>query len=259
MVGDLETILAAIRPNDRVVDVGGGAQPLLRADTVIDILPFERRGIQGGFIGSGEARFTKNSWIVTDFSRHEQFPFNDKEFDFVFCSHTLEDIADPFWVCMEMQRIGKRGYIEVPSREAEFTSGIAGKWRVNKNYFAGCYHHRWFIEAKDGELVFTAKYPFIHVFRQYQLPKQYALNKPILEFWWQNEFRFREQQVLSVEEALNELKSFRLQYESDPNRRSRLSCLLDAHIRKMQELSFVDKNWERARYLLRKMSGKKVK
>jgi hypothetical protein len=32
----------------------------------------------------------------------------------VICSHTLEDIRDPLWVCSEMIRIGKAGYIELP-------------------------------------------------------------------------------------------------------------------------------------------------
>jgi methyltransferase family protein len=148
MLGDLPTVLAAIKPTDRVLDVGGGMQPLLRADVVIDIMPFEERGSHGS-MGEGKPNFTKDSWIVADFSNHERFPFSDKEFDFVFCSHTLEDIADPFWVCREMQRVGKRGYIETPPREAESTRGIAGKWKINKQYFAGYYHHRWFSSNTD--------------------------------------------------------------------------------------------------------------
>lgn len=259
MIGNLQKVLAAIGPNDRVLDVGGGMQPLLRADAVIDIVPFEQRGRQGGYIGEGEAHFTKGSWVVTDFSDHQRFPFRDKEFDFVFCSHTLEDIADPFWVCMEMQRVGRRGYIETPSREAESTRGIAGKWRINKDYFAGYYHHRWFVEVKDGELVFTAKYPFIHFFKQYQLPKECARNKMHMEFWWSDSFRFKERQLLSVEEALVDLKKFRLGFEMDPHRRQLLERRVDAHIERLQELSFVDKNVARMRHLLGRLTGGRAK
>jgi len=42
-----------------------------------------------------------------------------KEVDFVSCSHVLEDLRDPIRVCEEIVRVGKRGYIEVPSKTAE--------------------------------------------------------------------------------------------------------------------------------------------
>ena len=45
----------------------------------------------------------------------ENTPFNDKEFDFVIASHILEHVEEPFKFCNEMTRIGKRGYIEVPT------------------------------------------------------------------------------------------------------------------------------------------------
>ena len=45
----------------------------------------------------------------------ENTPFKDKEFDFVIASHILEHVDDPFKFCNELTRIGKRGYIEVPT------------------------------------------------------------------------------------------------------------------------------------------------
>ena len=41
--------------------------------------------------------------------------FDDKEFDFVVASHILEHVEDPVNFCKELVRIGKRGYIEVPT------------------------------------------------------------------------------------------------------------------------------------------------
>jgi len=45
----------------------------------------------------------------------ENTSFMDKEFDFVVASHILEHVENPFNFCKELIRIGKRGYIEVPT------------------------------------------------------------------------------------------------------------------------------------------------
>ena len=42
------------------------------------------------------------------------YPFADKEFDFLICSHVLEHLDDPVHACVEFSRIAKAGYIEVP-------------------------------------------------------------------------------------------------------------------------------------------------
>ena len=59
------------------------------------------------------------------------------------CSHTLEDLRDPLWVCAELVRVAKAGYVEVPSRAAEQSRG----WEHPR--IAGLSHHRWLIEI-DG-------------------------------------------------------------------------------------------------------------
>ena len=56
------------------------------------------------------------------------------------CSHTLEDVRDPIWVCSEIQRVAKAGYIEVPSRLEEQSYGFQGPW-------VGWGHHHWLIEV----------------------------------------------------------------------------------------------------------------
>jgi ubiquinone/menaquinone biosynthesis C-methylase UbiE len=42
------------------------------------------------------------------------YPFPDKHFDFLICSHVLEHLKDPVRTCSEFSRIAKAGYIEVP-------------------------------------------------------------------------------------------------------------------------------------------------
>ena len=51
-------------------------------------------------------------------------PFEDKSFEVAVSSHTLEDIRDPLFLCAELNRVTKAGYIETPSIVAELTFGI---------------------------------------------------------------------------------------------------------------------------------------
>src|SRR5262245_49885274 len=116
-----------IGPNDVVLDIGGWARPFNRANYVIAAAAGGTRGFSGAAMpaqGGSREYFTRDTWIQRDICSHTPFPFTDKQIDFVICSHTLEDIRDPLFVCAEMIRIAKRGYIEVPSRLVESSRGI---------------------------------------------------------------------------------------------------------------------------------------
>src|SRR5690349_25177201 len=107
----------------------------------MDAEPHETRGFYRTFGGvpsqGGEKEwFSAKTWVQRDICDKAPFPFADKQFDFAICSHTLEDVRNPLWVCSEIIRVAKRGYIEVPSREWETCRG----WeRPNQ---AGLSHHR---------------------------------------------------------------------------------------------------------------------
>ena len=75
--------------------------------------------------------------------RPHPVPVRRRSVDFITCSHTLEDIRDPIWVCREMHTDRAAGYIETPSRLEEQTAGVQGPW-------VGWGHHRWLVEAVDG-------------------------------------------------------------------------------------------------------------
>jgi hypothetical protein len=101
--------------------------------------------------------------VVCDFNHHN-LPFKDKEFDFVYCRHVLEDLIYPFRVMEEMKRVAKAGYIETPSPMAEIKKGIDGgdpKWR-------GYHHHVWYVWVKDNKLQFVKKYPISEYFNGIQ-------------------------------------------------------------------------------------------
>ena len=54
----------------------------------------------------------KNFFQIKD----KVLPFEDKEFDFVITSHVLEHVDDLSFFISELERVSKRGYIELPTK-----------------------------------------------------------------------------------------------------------------------------------------------
>jgi len=207
-----ERILNLLKPADLVLDIGGWAHPFNRANYVLDMEPFDTRGYFNRTfarnnpipaIGGAVEYFTQATWIQHDICDKTPYPFADKYFDFVTCSHTLEDVRDPLWVCAEMIRIGKAGYIEVPSRIWETCRGM-------EPGIAGLSHHRWLIEIAERSLRFIPKLHRIHNWR-YSLPKSVlrSLSETDSVQWlfWKDSFEYSEV-LLHGEAQLQELDSF---------------------------------------------------
>src|SRR5271154_1289163 len=134
----LEKVLERISPTDRVLDLGGWDRVFPRANVVVDLLPYDTRKI---VYPDHPEQFKKEDWIIADFCSPlfwNSIP--DKSFDFAMISHTLEDIRDPLYVCSQMIRCAKRGYIEAPSKFRECAKVAPS------DTFAGYDHHRWIIE-----------------------------------------------------------------------------------------------------------------
>lgn len=189
----LDRVLAL--PDDaRVLDVGGWAAPLNRADWVIDLMPYETRGaMYPGGVGPQPERFTAGTWARRDFCDRDPWPFEDDFFDFVVCTFTLEDVRDPVGVCREMSRVGKAGYIEVPSLLDELTwmnpEASGGPW-------VGHSHHRWLCTLEAGELVFLAKAHSLHSDWRLRVPGRWAgqlsLRERVLDHTWAGQLPARE-------------------------------------------------------------------
>jgi methionine biosynthesis protein MetW len=205
-------IMSKLGSNDVVLDIGGWAHPFNRANYVLDLGPYETRGYYNRtfarnnplpLLGGNVEFFTKDTWIERDICAKEPYPFADKAIDYVICSHTLEDIRDPLWVCAEMVRIAKAGYVEVPSRLFETTRGLDGPQ-------AGLLHHRWLIEIAGNHITFMQKFHAIHQWR-------YSLSKSALRafpeeaqtqwLFWEDSFTFSEP-VLHGDDIYKELEDY---------------------------------------------------
>jgi hypothetical protein len=179
-----------------VLDVGGAARPFPRADWVLDLVSYEVRG-QLGWIGDpGEERFTPETWVQRDICDREPWPFEDRQFDFAVCSHTLEDVRDPVWVAQELQRVAAAGYIEVPSLREELTYGIQGPW-------VGWGHHHWLVLVGEGMIEFLFKHHVVNR-RGSHLPagsmENASPSERVQTLWWEGAFDARERFMLTAEE-----------------------------------------------------------
>ncbi len=201
-----ERLLELLGSDDVVLDIGGWADPFERADWVIDVMPYETRGLYQrrgwGSARQGESeRFTEQTWIQRDLCDREPYPFADNSIDFVICSHTLEDVRDPLWICSEMDRIAKRGYIETPSRLEEQTMGVVGP-------FVGWSHHHWLVDMTDEEIVFVAKPHSIHGWSDFYFPKGFtdllSQEERVQSLLWEGSFSYRERILYGQDNDLHD-------------------------------------------------------
>ena len=125
----------SIGAQDVVLDVGSGHLPHPSAAVLVDRFPDDPSQRLGLDIVRDRA------FIAADV---ERLPFRDKAFDYVIASHVLEHTADPIAAAAELSRVGRRGYVEMPTEIWELLFG----WEFH-TYAATL--------ASDGTIVFKRK------------------------------------------------------------------------------------------------------
>lgn len=190
-----EEIAKSLPNSFLVLDIGGAVAPFQRADYIVDIVPFDEISWNQQR-GEGQARVTKDTYIQHDICSREPWPFKDKQFDYVFCSHVLEDIRDPLWVCSELMRVSKAGYIEIPSKLYETTFNLEAK------NLSGACHHRWLIDVFESKLRFTFKHFYVHFPFINKNKKHLEQNHDdmLLRLEWKDSFEYFENWLLSGKE-----------------------------------------------------------
>ena len=188
----------------QILDIGGWFAPCKQATHMVDIMPLETMNVAGAY-GYGELQIRKENFFQLDLGEIERLPFEDQKFDFVVCRHTLEDIKDPIKICREMMRVAKAGYIETPSRTYESTKGVERHW------WCGHYHHRWFVEASQEahRVTFQFKPHNVHSSRRFsfrcfpwQKVREEFKNTALL---WEGRFEAREKVVIDYRDVQADL------------------------------------------------------
>lgn len=135
----INTICEKIPEGASVLEIGPGLVPFPKATTSIDLKDFG-----------------KIKCDIADLNE-VPLPYADKQFDFIYARHVLEDMYNPMLLCREMSRVGKAGFIETPSPLAEFCRGVDGGSPVWRGYN----HHRYFVWPRSGKLFFLGKFPCV--------------------------------------------------------------------------------------------------
>ena len=124
-----------IRAGERVLDVGSGGYPFPHATHLADLY------MSGT---SHRSEPLRRGTLPLQQCDLERLPYADHTFDFVYCSHVLEHVKDPAKACEELMRVGKRGYIETPTRLSD----------VMFNFTRLRDHHKWHVSCVGGALIF---------------------------------------------------------------------------------------------------------
>ena len=114
---------------------------------------------------------------------NKQLPFKDNEFDFVIASHVLEHVEDYKFFINELERVSKKGYIELPTK---FEDNLV---------FENKKDHLWHMDFDDvnSKLLISKKFQFIEpiltVSMLHKLRKNFK-SSLILELYWENKIDY---------------------------------------------------------------------
>lgn len=124
-------------PAMTVVDIGGARNPWSRpvVDTYVDLFPLDGADVILGDVNKPDV------WDT----------IAKRRFNFVICSHILEDIRDPVFVLGKIASLFRHGYIATPNKHVEFS-------HIQSRDYVGYAHHRWIFTLTDDELRFVSKF-----------------------------------------------------------------------------------------------------
>jgi SAM-dependent methyltransferase len=164
-----------IIPSDVVLEIGPGATPHPRSNVLLEKIysSEEDFNAQTGYNG----KLVTNKQII--YYDGSTFPFNDKEFDYVICSHVLEHVDDVNFFLKEIFRVGKKGYLEYPT--------------VYYDYIYNFPVHKTFLLKKDDVIYWMSKeqtplsyFAPVQDFLYYSLEKRYySLVNDLVEYFFQ--------------------------------------------------------------------------
>jgi ubiquinone/menaquinone biosynthesis C-methylase UbiE len=114
---------------------------------------------------------------------NKKLPFKDNEFDFVIASHVIEHIEDFGFFIRELERISKKGYIELPTRLGD-----------NLIFENKSDHIWWFIfDDQIGKLIGSKRNQLVEPFMSVATGKiidNYFRESMVLELYWEEKIDY---------------------------------------------------------------------
>jgi len=164
-----KVFLKGLKASDLVLDIGSGDKPHWRADVIADKFLHDDQQRNSGRVLLDKRKL----FVKADVAK---LPFQDKTFDFVYCSHLLEHVDDPGQAIKEIIRVGKAGYLEVPS--------------AGMDLFKPFISHLWFCHRRGNQLIFFQRESQSNFYTDVltQFGQQYFLT-PLWQYFFAKEFR----------------------------------------------------------------------
>jgi len=162
--------------------------------------PFEKATHFCGHSEEEKSRF--QNYSTCDFSS-QVFPYKDKEFDFVYARHVVEDLYNPKHFLNECKRISRAGYFETPSPLIETSKYIES----DKAEFKGYHHHFSFVWSRLKEINLLHKYPISEHISFKNISQSYLEDK----FMWNNYFLWEDDFLITHwehEKNFNTIKNY---------------------------------------------------
>ena len=133
----------------------------------------------------------------------ENLPFTDNEFDFVVASHVIEHVKDPKKFIAELERVSKKGYIELPTKLED------------NLVFENKKDHLWHMDFDDVnlELIISKKLqvfnPIITVSTVQKL-REYFRKSLVIELYWENKIDYKiiEKNIVHQMSLINLVRKF---------------------------------------------------
>ena len=151
----------------KILDIGCGYSANNYATTICDVQDL--------------SNFYKNKNFVI--LKNNVLPFNDNQFDFVICSHVMEHVKDLKYFIKEIERVSKRGYIELPTKLED------------NLVFENKKEHLWQMDFDDvnHKLLISNKIQFLEpvlTVSTIQKMRKYFKSSLVLELLWENKIEY---------------------------------------------------------------------
>lgn len=156
--------------NYKVIDIGPALNSWTdsEVDATVDILD----------LNNNKIHFKGNINYFEVWQNILNYVDKNGKFDFLICSHVLEDISNPGLVSYMISKISKSGFIAFPSKYTECD-------RHNTN-FRGWIHHRWIFNYENNKVVAYPKLPFTEYLQYLNSIARLESDKEELSFFWQD-------------------------------------------------------------------------